>query len=298
MKTKQLPAIYFNEGLYFSFDSSPLGSYPRFSPFSVEGSSGLGKPDINANALYSVSGTPGGSIPTSYALHSSPSTLKEMLKAREQGMVHHICHSFHGSLESLKKCVDTGLFESVTLQYNLLDQSLEEGIAYAAGRGMGITVMGPVGGGRLGYPSGKAQEIAGAEENTWKAAEKICKWVYESIKDKNYKVGFGTAKQTLKDLQGDCSEHTVLFVGLARSLGIPARICTGLVYHRDAFYYHFWPEVYVGRWISMEPTLGQTQADATHLKFISSPVETESALELGEGVLKTMNRLRIKRLDD
>lgn len=91
---------------------------------------------------------------------------KEVLKAREQGMVRHICHSFHGSLESLKKCVDTGLFESVTLQYNLLDQSLEEGIAYLADHGMGVTVMGPVGGGRLGYPSGKAQEIAGEVKST------------------------------------------------------------------------------------------------------------------------------------
>jgi len=144
----------------------------------------------------------------------------------------------------------------------------------------------------------KAQEIAGGEENTWKAAKKICEWVNKNIKDKNYRVGFGTAKQTLKDLQGDCSEHTVLFVGLARSLGIPSRICTGIVYHRDAFYYHFWPEVYAGRWISMEPTLGQIQADATHIKFASSMVETESALELGEGVLRTINRLQIERLDE
>ena len=142
----------------------------------------------------------------------------------------------------------------------------------------------------------KAQEVAGDEENSWKAAVKVCKWVNESIKDKNYKVGFGTAKQTLKDLQGDCSEHTVLFIGLARALGIPSRICTGIVYHKDAFYYHFWPEVYVGRWVSMEPTLGQTQADAAHIQFTSSPIETESALELGEGVLKTMNRLRIERI--
>ena len=95
---------------------------------------------------------------------------KEVLKAKEQGMVRHVCHSFHGSLESLKKCVDTGLFESVTLQYNLLDQSLEEGMAYAAEHGMGVTVMGPVGGGRLGYPSGKAQEIAGEARDAIVAA--------------------------------------------------------------------------------------------------------------------------------
>lgn len=143
----------------------------------------------------------------------------------------------------------------------------------------------------------KAQEIAGSEKNSWIASMKICKWVYENMKNKNYKVGFGTAKQTLKELQGDCSEHTVLFIGLARALGIPSRICTGLVYHKDAFYYHFWPEVYIGRWISMEPTLGQIQADASHIQFSSVQVETESNLELGEGVVRTLNRLTIERIE-
>jgi hypothetical protein len=143
----------------------------------------------------------------------------------------------------------------------------------------------------------KAQEIAGNEENSWKAAVKVCKWVNENMRDKNYKVGFGTAKQTLKDLSGDCSEHTVLFIGLARALGIPSRICTGLVYHKDAFYYHFWPEVYIGRWISMEPTLGQIQADASHLMFSSIQIETESNLELGEGVIRTLNKLKIVRAE-
>lgn len=143
----------------------------------------------------------------------------------------------------------------------------------------------------------KAREIAGDEENTWKVAQKIGQWVSHNIRDKNYKVGFGTAKQTLKDLQGDCSEHTVLFVGLARALGIPSRIATGLVYHKDAFYYHFWPEVYVGRWVAVDPTLGQAQADATHIKFISSQVETESAIEFGEGVMKTMNKLQLERVE-
>ena len=91
---------------------------------------------------------------------------KDMLKAKEQGMIRHICHSFHGSPESLKKVVDTGLFEAVTLQYNLLDQSLEEAIAYAAEHGEGVTIMGPVGGGRLGYPSDKAAELVGEVKST------------------------------------------------------------------------------------------------------------------------------------
>ncbi len=91
---------------------------------------------------------------------------QEMLKAKEQSLIGHICHSFHGSCESLKKCVDTGLFESVLLQYNLLDRHLEEGITYAAEHGMGVEIMGPVGGGRLGYPSEKAAELVGDVEST------------------------------------------------------------------------------------------------------------------------------------
>jgi hypothetical protein len=91
---------------------------------------------------------------------------KELLKAEEQGLIRHICHSFHGSCESLKKMVDTGLFESVICQYNLLDRSLEEGIAYAAEHGEGVVIMGPVGGGRLGYPSEKARELVGEVKST------------------------------------------------------------------------------------------------------------------------------------
>lgn len=142
----------------------------------------------------------------------------------------------------------------------------------------------------------KAKEIVGSEKNSWKAAQLICEWVYESIEDKNLKIGFGSAKQTLETLEGDCTEHTVLTVALARAVGIPSRICAGLVYNNDAFYYHFWPEVYAGEWIQLEPTLGQLQADATHIQLSGGDLESESVLEYGEGVMRTLNRLRIRRI--
>lgn len=143
----------------------------------------------------------------------------------------------------------------------------------------------------------KSKELVDSERNSWKAAQLICKWVYESIKDKNLKTGFGSAKQTLETLEGDCTEHTVLFIALARAAGIPSRICAGLVYNNDAFYYHFWPEVYVGKWIQMEPTLGQMEADATHILLSGGQLESESVLEYGEGVIRTLNRLRIRVIE-
>ncbi len=82
-----------------------------------------------------------------------PLASKWMLKAREQGLIKHICCSFHDSSESLVNIVNTGYVEVITLQYNILDRKLEEGIALAHERGIGVVVMGPVGGGRLGATS-------------------------------------------------------------------------------------------------------------------------------------------------
>jgi len=78
---------------------------------------------------------------------------KLMLKAKEEGKIRHICCSFHDTPENLIKIIETGYPDVITLQYNLLNQSLEEGIALANSKGIGIVVMGPVGGGRLGVQS-------------------------------------------------------------------------------------------------------------------------------------------------
>jgi transglutaminase-like putative cysteine protease len=56
-------------------------------------------------------------------------------------------------------------------------------------------------------------------------------------------------------------------VALARSLGLPARAVAGLVYLDGSFFYHAWPEVWLGDWVAVDPTFGQTPADATHLRF-------------------------------
>ncbi len=73
-----------------------------------------------------------------------------MEKAKGQGLIRHICTSFHDNNAALRKIVETGYPDVITLQYNLLDRSLGDGIAFTHERGIGIVVMGPFGGGRLG----------------------------------------------------------------------------------------------------------------------------------------------------
>ncbi|MDE0469995.1 MAG: carboxypeptidase regulatory-like domain-containing protein [Candidatus Poribacteria bacterium] len=139
----------------------------------------------------------------------------------------------------------------------------------------------------------KAEEILEGEVNSWRAAEKLCRWVYASISDKKMSGGFGSSLTTLESLSGDCTEHTVLFIALARAAGIPARICSGIVFAKDAFYYHFWPEVYVGRWIQMDPTLDQVVADANHIQLGGSLMESDNLMEFADDVFHTLNQLEI-----
>jgi predicted aldo/keto reductase-like oxidoreductase len=79
--------------------------------------------------------------------------LSSALKAKEQGLIRHISFSFHDKAENLPKLIDTGAFETVLCQYNLMDRSNEVAIVRAREKGLGVVVMGPVGGGRLGAPS-------------------------------------------------------------------------------------------------------------------------------------------------
>jgi hypothetical protein len=88
-----------------------------------------------------------------------PKLSRRMRNAKEQGLIRHICCSFHDNNASLVKLADTGYPDVLTVQYNLLDQSLAEGIAHAHARGIGIVVMGPVGGGRLGVDSTVLEEL-------------------------------------------------------------------------------------------------------------------------------------------
>lgn len=75
--------------------------------------------------------------------------LDKMERALSLGLIRHLSFSFHDEPHILKEIADTGMFESLLCQYNLIDRSNEEAMAYAKSKGMGIVVMGPLGGGNI-----------------------------------------------------------------------------------------------------------------------------------------------------
>jgi len=98
-------------------------------------------------------------------------------------------------------------------------------------------------------------------------AERLTLSVYGML-EKRITFSIPNAVQVLESLQGDCNEHTVLYVALARALGLPARTAVGLVYVNGAFFYHAWPEVWLDEWVAVDPTFGQFPADASHIRFV------------------------------
>ncbi|MDH7601139.1 MAG: aldo/keto reductase [Armatimonadota bacterium] len=85
--------------------------------------------------------------------------MKAVRQAQEQGLIKHVCFSSHDTPENIIKLIDTGEFEGMTVQYNLLDRKNEVAIAHANASGMGVVIMGPVGGGRLAAPSEKIRKM-------------------------------------------------------------------------------------------------------------------------------------------
>jgi hypothetical protein len=112
-----------------------------------------------------------------------------------------------------------------------------------------------------------ARLVAGAADREQQVA-RLVDWVFENLR-KDLSTNLTTASQVLDRRTGDCSEHALLFVALARAAGIPAREVSGLVYMGDEvrrFGWHAWAEVDLGgRWVQVDPSWGEHVANATHL---------------------------------
>ena len=92
--------------------------------------------------------------------------MERFRKAKEEGLIRHMCFSCHDTPENMKTLIDTGEFDGMLVQYNLLDRNNEEAIAHAHEKGMGVAIMGPVGGGRLVAPSDQIQNMVGGSSST------------------------------------------------------------------------------------------------------------------------------------
>ncbi len=116
----------------------------------------------------------------------------------------------------------------------------------------------------------QAKKIVGDEQDPLKKAKLIEAWVYKHLK-KSYSDNADTALEVLDHKAGDCTEHALLFVALARAAGIPAREVGGVAYvkvYKPLFGWHAWAEIHDGhQWVSIDPTWNEVYVDGTHIKL-------------------------------
>lgn len=137
-----------------------------------------------------------------------------------------------------------------------------------------------------------AAQAVGNAGDAWDKARRLNDWVFAAV-EKDVALGLPSALEVLRHRRGDCNEHTVLYTALARAVGVPTRIAIGLVWSDElaGFYYHAWPEVWVGRWVAVDPTLGQAVADATHVKLLEGGIESWPRL------LRFLGRIELEILE-
>jgi hypothetical protein len=127
-----------------------------------------------------------------------------------------------------------------------------------------------------------AADVIHGDAQALLAAERLTSWVFKRL-IKTPVFGVPGALATLDSGQGDCNEHTALYTALARTAGLPTRVAAGIVWsdsllRNGAFYYHAWPEVWLGAWIPVDPTFGQYPADPTHIRLVVGSLAAQTEL--------------------
>lgn len=105
------------------------------------------------------------------------------------------------------------------------------------------------------------------------AATDAIRWVGESLTYRSGTTGVHTsAIEAWDGGSGVCQDFAHLSLALLRSMGIPARYCSGYVYpdgdnglgERIPGESHAWVEYWIGEWVAVDPTAGRS-VDARHV---------------------------------
>ncbi len=138
-----------------------------------------------------------------------------------------------------------------------------------------------------------AMEISRGQRGTEAKVRKILEWLDRNIA-RVYSPDFSNALDTYRSRRGDCGEFAALFVALARAMGIPSRPIYGMAYLESGdggrFGYHAWVEVWMGRWVTVDPIWQQFPVDATHLALSRGDLASRMSIA---GLITRIRNIRV-----
>jgi hypothetical protein len=144
-----------------------------------------------------------------------------------------------------------------------------------------------------------AKKGKGKAKTPQEIANKLTKFVFRYMSNKNYEVGFATASEVARNKAGDCTEHSILLAALGRALGIPSRVVTGLVYadefedQKDVLIYHMWTQFYIDdQWVNLDSALGLVKCPADRITFSVDSLEEDTVVSLLP-LMELINNLKV-----
>lgn len=143
----------------------------------------------------------------------------------------------------------------------------------------------------------QAKEIAAklpANATNADKAKAVEAWVHSHMKAVDFSQAMAPTSQVSKNLTGDCTEYSMLAVGLCRALGVPSHTAIGLVYAapggKPVLAYHMWFEVWHdNHWVGYDATLAKNGIGPGHVKVTDAHWHKEQSFAPLLPVLRVLN---------
>jgi WD40 repeat protein/transglutaminase-like putative cysteine protease len=139
-----------------------------------------------------------------------------------------------------------------------------------------------------------ARLIAENETDRIQIVDRLQFWVYAYL-EASYSANAQTTIRVLDNRAGDCTEHALLFTALARSLGIPAREVSGLIFsdNEPGFYWHAWAEIHDGhQWVGIDPAWAETVIDAAHIRMSGEENDSKWISVVGQLDIQVVDQVK------
>jgi transglutaminase-like putative cysteine protease len=120
----------------------------------------------------------------------------------------------------------------------------------------------------------KAVEATANSHSQLEAVRDLALWVNAYVEyNSSYWWQIYPSTTVLEERKGVCDEYANLYAAMARSLGIPTRIATGIVKTGSQWQRHAWAESRVKCvWVPVDPTYGEIgMISAFHVRLYSAP---------------------------
>ena len=142
----------------------------------------------------------------------------------------------------------------------------------------------------------KATELKSGAANDVEIAGRVYGFVSSSFQFKLGAALFGTSREALRSMRGDCSEAAVLTAALLRASGVPGRVVLGFATTgRGVFIGHAWAEAFLnGQWIGVDAALREFPAGAERVMLLRLSGSEDMRVAASNLMLQALSNLDIQ----